>query len=279
MPAPRAAGDGDPGRRGSEPGSRAAAAAGRLHFNRNPSRSRARWRRQGAASFLAAAGAEAAARLPPTARPPALRSPAHDLVGQQHAAHLRVLVLALVDDGLSGGKQRRRLSGAPALPSGRPGLAGRQVQGGRGRRRGPATPHSRRVARSGAGPRRPLLPSALRACARPSAGRMPAGRAGARPGHRESGRIGTDPGTRGCGPLGWRTASSGHCLIRAPKCVLEETPEDTLRLKKRATARLGQRFAWSSRPRPPCALPGLEQGGRVPAQVPAADRPPGPAAA
>ena len=27
---------------------------------------------------------------------------AHDLVGQQHAAHLRVLVLALVDDGLFG---------------------------------------------------------------------------------------------------------------------------------------------------------------------------------
>lgn len=45
-------------------------------------------------------------------RPPARGSPAHDLVGQQHAAHLRVLVLALVDDGLSGDKQRRGLRGA-----------------------------------------------------------------------------------------------------------------------------------------------------------------------
>lgn len=44
-------------------------AAGRLHFNRSPSRSRAGWRRQGAASFVAAAGAEAAACPPPT-RPP-----------------------------------------------------------------------------------------------------------------------------------------------------------------------------------------------------------------
>lgn len=47
----------------------------------------------------------------PTPRP---CSPAHDLVGQQHAAHLRVLVLALVHDGLRGGGRGKR----------RPGLCG-----------------------------------------------------------------------------------------------------------------------------------------------------------
>lgn len=52
------------------------------------------------------------APLAPRRSPPRRRSPAHDLVGQQHAAHLRVLVLTLVDDGLRGDKQRRGLRGA-----------------------------------------------------------------------------------------------------------------------------------------------------------------------
>jgi hypothetical protein len=34
-------------------------------------------------------------------------SPAHDLVGEQHSAHFRVLVLPLIDDGLGEGEVRR----------------------------------------------------------------------------------------------------------------------------------------------------------------------------
>lgn len=108
--------------------------SGRLHFNRCPARSWAGWWRLQAASFVDAAGAEAARA--PAAR--ARRSPAHDLVGQQHATHLRVLVLALVHDGLRGGGGTSRGGGyaapaawAPSRP-GRCGSPGRQVHCGPG---------------------------------------------------------------------------------------------------------------------------------------------------
>lgn len=63
---------------------------------------------------------------PPTPQPPlARRSPAHDFVGQQHAAHLGVLVLAFVHDGLAEYKQKREgitgRCGAGARAAGAPG--------------------------------------------------------------------------------------------------------------------------------------------------------------
>lgn len=123
-------------------------------------------------------------------RPPARRSPAHDLVGQQHAAHLRVLVLALVDDGLRGDKQRRGSRGAPAAEASRPAGVGR-----RGRRRGPPSHPPGRVTTAGPGR------GGFRACAKgPLAPEEAAAPAGERPagagrgGGRERGRAGTDPG-------------------------------------------------------------------------------------
>lgn len=93
--------------------------SGRLHFNRCPTRSWAGWWRLDAASFVDAAGAEATSAPAAHAR----RSPAHYLVGQQHATHLRVLVLALVHDGLrrGGDKQRRGLRGARGFGAQAPG--------------------------------------------------------------------------------------------------------------------------------------------------------------
>lgn len=91
------------------------------------------------------------------AGPPAtLGSPAHDLVGQQHAAHLRVLVLALVDNGLCRGQAEARVTLRPRLwrqiAPGTAGLGGRQV---RDRREGVAahpTTLRKGHTRSGEGP-------------------------------------------------------------------------------------------------------------------------------
>lgn len=64
-------------------------------------------------------------------RPPPGGSPAHDLVGQQHAAHLRILVLAFIHDGLRGGQVEtgvtQRLPLGRHTTSGAAGLPGWQV--------------------------------------------------------------------------------------------------------------------------------------------------------
>ena len=147
----------------------------------------------GRAPFVGAAGA------------PAPGSPAHDLVGQQHAAHLRVLVLALVDDGLRGrqaeaGLRGARGGGAPS-PPGLCGPRGRQVHGGRGEAASGGGSPSRRGHPSLARPRRPPLLGARRACAGPSAredaGRFRAGRRRPRPQRRERGHR---PLAAGAGP-------------------------------------------------------------------------------
>lgn len=206
-------------------------AASRLHFNRTPSRSRAGWRRQDCASFVAAAGAEAT--HPPAAHPAGRRSPAHDLVGQQHTAHLRVLVLALIDDGLHGDTQRRALHGALAWASRcppPPGPAGGQVHRGPGEAVRPPMPPCRRVTQRKAQPRRPPLPGALQASSGFHLQRISVSWAGAKPGCREPGHIG--PGTPGSQPLGYphgcRAASWGHCLHRIPMCVSGEAADNTL---------------------------------------------------
>lgn len=99
-------------------------ARGPIAFQSTPVPKRGGVAAPGRAAFAGAAGA------------PPRGSPAHDLVGQQHAAHLRVLVLALVDDGLRGrqaeaGLRGARGGGAPS-PPGLCGPRGRQVHGGRG---------------------------------------------------------------------------------------------------------------------------------------------------
>lgn len=258
------------------PGSSVArrAAAGRLHFNRCPSRSWAGWRRLDAASFVDAAGAEAARA--PAAR--ARRSPAHDLVGQQHAAHLRVLVLALVDDGLRGGQaeagvtRRPRLGGPVA-----PGAAGGRCTAGRGRRRGPPRPPSRGshpgagqgqgglLSRALAGPARGLRLGRARASR--AGGRGWAARGRPRPGRRERGRSGTHPAARGCQP-------SRPPSPPPPGRVLGplSTPSSDLRVgrgrseplwleKQGRAAGAAVRLVPRAAPALPCALPGLGKSG------------------
>lgn len=97
---------------------------------------------------------------PPTPQQPlARRSPAHDFVGQQHAAHLGVLVLAFVHDGLAEYKQKRegitgrcgagaRAAGAPGRVQ-RPGTVARvaTMPGHRGDPRPRAIVHSQRFGR------------------------------------------------------------------------------------------------------------------------------------
>lgn len=71
-------------------------------------------------------------------RPPPGGSPAHDLVGQQHAAHLWVLVLAFINDGLRGGQAEAGVTQSPWLgrqtTTGAAGLAGGRCTAPEGRR-------------------------------------------------------------------------------------------------------------------------------------------------
>lgn len=104
---------------------RPGASSGLLGFNGLPlTRSWAGW----PAPASAAQGPLAGWRR---GRPPPGGSPAHDLVGQQHAAHLRVLVLAFIHDGLRRGQAERGVTQRlpfrchPAL--GAAGLRGWQV--------------------------------------------------------------------------------------------------------------------------------------------------------
>lgn len=151
-------------------------------------------------------------RLPPGG------SPAHDLVGEQNAAHLRVLVLAFINDGLRGGQAEAGVTKSLRLgrqtTTGTAGLAGGRCtappRGDNQPNRPPSHPTT-----PGAGPGlRGLSPPACRAL--PTGARRAWAPEGCGKGEAGPAKTRAQPArARGLPPgLGHRSLaeSSGHCL-------------------------------------------------------------------
>lgn len=145
-------------------------------------------------------------RLPPGG------SPAHDLVGEQNAAHLRVLVLAFINDGLRGGQAEAGVTKSLRLgrqtTTGTAGLAGGRCTAPRGETTSttghPPTPPPQARGQASEASHRPLAELFPRAHAGPGL-RRAAGRARQglpRPGRSLQGRADSHPA-----PGAWATAA------------------------------------------------------------------------